>query len=786
MRKGFTLVEIMASIAILSVVGIVGVVGYRTVNEKIKEQAYKNKVTYIESKAALYGSETGYVNTTVDELVKTGYIEADNEKGEVLDPREKSRNLNDCIVTITKEGENYYGNLTDITDPDQLDRTNENLEIIETGIESGEIIEENKWTKENVRLTIRIREGGANKGKNESDIEKIRWYNNVSSHEYEYSIQKHEEIEVVQILNTEYRVEVTFKDGSKFVARRQIKIDKQKPRMYTDDVRIENENNWSNKDKKVVLLASDQGGSGIGGYYVGENEECTRNELHKIASGKYTQEQYEIELGSGEWYSCAVDKVGNISEKVRFEVKNIDKIAPTCNVVVARGTLGENGWYKSDIELSVNGLDDGGSGINQNYNGLKNKKITKDTDANGTTIKATIKDNAGNTGECSTTIKVDKTKPKCTITPTGKKGNNNWYTGDITFSINGTDNGSGINQSYDGLTTKKITTDTNGTRITGTVKDNAGNVSDNCSISVKRDATPPTKPTEGAIGKVSGSKKAASIKNEAGGSTDSGSGIKEYRYLVTNVAYEPRDLNKSKFKTKEDGGMKFTRSCGEYYYAYAVAVDNAGNISDVKGLGHTNDEESGYNSYGTCSKKCGGGTKTSKNDCELITEEKTISCNTQDCCSETKIVETNECTKTCGGGKRKREHRSVYDNRLCGTDENGTDCNTQSCSTPMRFCRWGNGKEENNTGEVTETYFYTQLPTAFGKGVGTCTSNEIVEVLGEANAPAGVVYVAKFPASGCRYFSGNIPNADGTIYIKVGCLGENRDRVWCSSAACAN
>ena len=62
---------------------------------------------YIETQAALFASETGYMSTNVDYLVNTGYVEADNEFGEVISPKDQ-KILNYHVVTITKEGDNYY------------------------------------------------------------------------------------------------------------------------------------------------------------------------------------------------------------------------------------------------------------------------------------------------------------------------------------------------------------------------------------------------------------------------------------------------------------------------------------------------------------------------------------------------------------------------------------------------------------------------------------------------------------------------------------------------------
>ena len=231
-------------------------------------------------------------------------------------------------------------------------------------------------------------------------------------------------------------------------------------------------------------------------------------------------------------------------------------------------------------------------------------------------------------------------------------------------------------------TLKKEWSYTSGTHKTEslsyTIKDNAG-LETICqkSANVYVDKEAPTTPTSGAIGAVSGSNKTGKIKTAASGSTDGiGSGVKEYRYLVTNTSTTPTST--SSFTTSRN----FTRSCGTSYYAWAVAVDKVGNISGIKYLGTTKDDVSNYSNWGSCDKKCGGGTQTRTNTCLLVTDL-SKSCNTQDCCSSVYHVATSECSVTCGGGKYKRKAYSNYDGRHCSSkdDYNGSSCNTQACQT---------------------------------------------------------------------------------------------------------
>ena len=126
-----------------------------------------------------------------------------------------------------------------------------------------------------------------------------------------------------------------------------------------------------------------------------------------------------------------------------------------------------------------------------------NYTLTSDT--LGTTIKGTVTNDAGLTGNCSISVKRDTEAPSCNVNASGTKGWNNWYTSNVSMSLSATDATSGVMKyglnangtSYNNSNNQNLTWDTDGITYYGIVMDNAGNQRD-CSSSVKRLATAPS------------------------------------------------------------------------------------------------------------------------------------------------------------------------------------------------------------------------------------------------------------------------------------------------------
>ena len=244
--------------------------------------------------------------------------------------------------------------------------------------------------------------------------------------------------------------------------------------------------------------------------------------------------------------------------------------------MIIDGNLGENGWYVSDVKLSVSDT----AGITSTLNITK---ITSDT--KGTEVTMTSKNNTtGAVKVTKYTVKVDKTKPTIgTLVINGTEGNNGWYKSNVTFSVtNGSDTLSGHASTTSSISS--ITKDTKGTKVTLTTKDKAGNTSTK-EYTIKMDKTAPATPT--SMNFVFGnwsqytdntwtnqSIYAASTTSNPGpsGSSDTTSGLWKYQISTDNVNWVDYNYTASGIYLMSTDGV---------HTRYFRAVDNAGNISSI-------------------------------------------------------------------------------------------------------------------------------------------------------------------------------------------------------------
>ena len=191
-------------------------------------------------------------------------------------------------------------------------------------------------------------------------------------------------------------------------------------------------------------------------------------------------------------------KVDNKGDEV------ITKTSPKCILYVSSGTLGNNGWYKSDVVVkfkskyaTTSGATVVTYGLTTQSTALYNNQDSYVVNNDGiTTIYGYVKDSNGYTSTCSIDIKKDTVKPSCELSVlSGTKSANGIYVSDVmvgfTSRIDATSGIANYGMSNNGITLynkiSKYNITIDGThKVYGYVIDAAGNTA-SCDLTVKRE-----------------------------------------------------------------------------------------------------------------------------------------------------------------------------------------------------------------------------------------------------------------------------------------------------------
>ena len=178
-----------------------------------------------------------------------------------------------------------------------------------------------------------------------------------------------------------------------------------------------------------------------------------------------------------------------------FATPPADTTPPTTSISVV-GTSGDNGWYVSDVDVTLAGVDEaGGSGVKSTEYSFDGTTwlgyagpVT--VSAEGvTTLYYRSTDNADNVEAAkSRTIKIDKTAPTIGGATTTSPNAAGWFKGDVVVHFTASDAVSGVaTVTPDAM----VTAEGAGQSVTGTAVDYAGNSADATVSGIDIDRTPP-------------------------------------------------------------------------------------------------------------------------------------------------------------------------------------------------------------------------------------------------------------------------------------------------------
>lgn len=160
---------------------------------------------------------------------------------------------------------------------------------------------------------------------------------------------------------------------------------------------------------------------------------------------------------------------------------------PPSIVPTVTGTLGDNGWYTSDIHVTW-AVADPESAVSST-SGCGPADVTADTDVAGVTVTCTAT-SLGGTASQSVTVKRDATAPTGVVTTLDSgPAASGWYTGPVGWTTAGSDAGSGIAACTTGTYSGP---DGAAASVAGSCTDLAGNTTAAGPVSFRYDATPPT------------------------------------------------------------------------------------------------------------------------------------------------------------------------------------------------------------------------------------------------------------------------------------------------------
>ena len=625
-KKGFTLIELLSVIVLIGIVLSLAVLGVSSIRKTVLEKQYINVKTEIEIAAEKYYNDTESMQMYVQTLLDEGYLKADNESKNIVDPRDSQNILNCYIVNIKNE----KGKLDDTGNYEKdCKQELKNTYAIKIIKENNEEIED-KWYNEPFIAKANAYDETINNyiwttEQNPNAIGTTNTYdlNNLVN-------------ERGGILNDLFYVSGINKEGKVLrSAGQRIKIDTIKPKI--ENINVSNSTDWV-KEKTISVELSDVG-SGIYSYSFDTEKECQNEESWielDIPKNKTTISKIVNQMGT--YYFCAKDGAGNEITSDEIKVEKVDGVPPKCSYI---NEPEENNWTKNDRTISF-GCEDNESGClyikhnNETTNCTSElcKQLYKEYKYTNTASKENIKstigtfilsDKAGNTTECPVKEKeeinvyIDKTSPENSVTVKSKEVYNSR---EITVTIIVSDNHSGMNSVC--VTTSGKDSDCNWLDINTCTKSNGKYT---CNIDYTLTAS-------------------------------EGSGT---RYSIFGHA-------------KDNIGNTSNKSVVYTMYAYCnkTQFSSYGSWSSCSAScdGGKKKRSVYYNDYYFSSHSC-------------PTESESKSCNTMSCCSSTYKSGSptyGSCSASCGTGKRSVNYKtySNYDDSYCGLSTSYESCTNNS------------------------------------------------------------------------------------------------------------
>lgn len=442
-KKGFTLIELIAVLVVLSILITSSVAVFINIRNSVLRKEKNNLITYLETKAIEYANETNVTAVSVEDLIKIGLIKPDDET-DIYDPVTRE-SMNCYIIDLVWEDGEYKAKFgsnvgKNGTTCNEYTRR-KNLVICQVVGNNCNDIKNEQWFKDDITIGLKFVNG--KRIIKESGYE-ISWKSNTGISSTEDTIKTNVDL----IANINYTAKV-IKDNEVSEASQIVNIDKEAPIINE----IKYNTNWS-KSKEIEIIASDGLGSGVGGYVIVlENEKC---------SGYNTNNKITIK-SNGNYKVCIRDKAGNETEKV-IKVSTIDT-KPENPIISASDGIASGNFHSKDYILSWKSTYNGIQDLVYYYGTDKTKMINKGTSVGAKKeqynvimyVKACTRESNLCSGISSYKINVDTKPTNPVISASDGIASGKYHSKNYTLTWKSTNKGSQKLTYYYGFDSSKLT-----------------------------------------------------------------------------------------------------------------------------------------------------------------------------------------------------------------------------------------------------------------------------------------------------------------------------------------
>ena len=381
-RKGFTLVELLAVISIMAVLALIAVPTYITVSNNVKQKAYETKISFAKDKAINYASDKNEFLFDIKTLIQDGYLEADNELGQYLNPVNND-DMRCYIINVVYNNNQYEANITENNEcmtKEKLDENYSALEIVlykDEGLVEEVNLTDDNWTRESpLYVSYKFR----NDSYKENEIKELIWSGeeNLTCGSDNLSECLSYKVVTSYIKEITLNLQVTFqmKNGVTYTSttKKTVKIDKQAPSALLESLQVNNDT-VSNNLKRIAMNVSDGNGSGVKEYAITDEAlSCNDIEYQEINSNEIVDY-----LDNGKYKVCVKDKVGNLGESSIFEVKNVDQEKPNIEGFAHTSVSYANPLYNKKLSIKVMASDKESSVAEIHYCTTTDSECTPDS-----------------------------------------------------------------------------------------------------------------------------------------------------------------------------------------------------------------------------------------------------------------------------------------------------------------------------------------------------------------------------------------------------------------------